>query len=163
MFVLGNSCVRNIHVAIVENWATLEVAIVHFFHEIKRAVTQTAMLEIEIRIDWASPDHVIERTGLRFVETRVQVHRDVRVIQNCLHDWRVAVARYCLKRMIEIRIVCGEAQWQPSQDAGRQFGWVDTPLLLCVAGKKCFVQFAANKTQRLILKRNRVRNRCVGL
>ena len=122
MFVLGNSCVRNIHVAIVENWATLEVAVVHFFHEIKRAVTQTTMLEIEICINWASPDNVIERTGLRFVETRVQVHRDVRVIQNCLHDWRVAVARYCLKRMIEIRIVCGEAQRQPSQDAGRQFG-----------------------------------------
>ena len=64
--------------------------------------------------------------------------------------------------MVEIRIIGGEPQRQARQDAGWQLLRINTPLLACVAGKKCVVQLAPDQTQTLFFERLRIGNAGVG-
>ncbi len=163
MLVFGDACIRNTFVAIVEHRATLHIALVNFLHKIKCAIPQSAVCKTKECVNWSGPHHMVVRVCATWVERGTQMHRDRWMIKDRFHDGRIAVFWNSLKRMIEVRVVGSKAQRQSRKNAGWQRRWLFAPLLFGIPLKERFVQFATYKTQGLIFKRHRVRNRLVGL
>ncbi|SLN67702.1 hypothetical protein PSA7680_03577 [Pseudoruegeria aquimaris] len=163
MLVLGDAGVGHLHLAIIHHRTTLVVAFVGEALEIQRAVAQPAQLVVEVAIERARVEDMIEIGRHAWREPGFQVHGDAWMIEDALHHFGVAVLRHALETVEEIVVVVVEAHWQALENGGRQLGGRAAPLLLGVALEESLVERVADETQRLFLEGLGIGDRGIGL
>ena len=163
VLVLGDARVGNLGVAVVDHRAALIVTIDDFGREIKCAITKSTVLVVEVGVNGPAPKHVVVAAKFGARDSRRERDADVGVIEYRFDDGRVAVFRYSLIRVAEVRVVISETQWQARQDARWQFFRVNAPLLARVPRKERFIQLAPHQSQRLVFECRRVGDRRISL
>jgi hypothetical protein len=130
MLVFCNARIRYVRITIVDHTATLKLAKSPLVSEIQGPVSEATEAPIEIAVDGAGiKDVTIAVEVLRAVEDPFCLHIDLGVMEHALNEVSVPANWQTLLGMMVIVLVKIEADRQPLEYEGWQFGRISPPLL----------------------------------
>src|SRR5699024_3210880 len=113
--MLSDPGVRHIDVTEVHDRTPLILAGRPDLFEIQGPITEAAESIVEPGIQRPRPYRVIESAPVLMVVRGAEMDLNTRVLEDGFDDRRVPIARDCLVRMVEVRVLVGKPQREPTE------------------------------------------------
>ena len=154
--MLYDPCIGYIGGCVIDRCISLEVVTVRqiFFFKTERSVFECSEFVIEVLVNRACVDHLIEGIFLilayKILICCAELY--INAAQHILHKLRITADRDSLISVVEIIVVKGKPYGKPLDDERGKFGTLSSPLLLRVAFYQLFIDIFSDKRYSLLFE-----------